>query len=160
MKKIKRIKPNSAILAFSNELHASDALQELLVLQFRGKAPVAPTNRQLYPQKLTEDLLEIEITCREFSSTPINFDSDKPVQITDHLTHGLVNLRSRISSVIEAVDQLEHFADQLASQNPRAEMSRMLTLMEDYEKSGDMEGARQIVFQLLGKDYMKSNNDE
>ena len=67
---------------------------------------------------------------------------------------------SRISSVIEAVDQLEHFADQLASQNPRAEMSRMLTLMEDYEKSGDMESARQIVFQLLGKDYMKSNNDE
>ena len=56
--------------------------------------------------------------------------------------------------------RLEHFADQLASQNPRAEMSRMLTLMEDYEKSGDMEGARQIVFQLLGKDYMKSNNDE
>ena len=27
---------------------------------------------------------------QEFSSTPINFDSDKPVQGTDHLTHGLV----------------------------------------------------------------------
>ena len=157
---LRRIKPNSAILAFPNELHAMDALIKLFFLHLTDEAPVAPTNRSYYPQKLSADLLEIDIICREFSSTPINFDSEKPVQITDHLTHGLVNLRSRISSVIEAVDQLGHFADELAALNPRAEMSRMLTLMEDYEKSGDMEAAVQIMSQLLEKDYMEPDNGE
>ncbi len=151
LKALRKLKPNSAILAFSNELYAEDAFRTFFILQVNEEIPTTSANRSFARAKLTEDFLEIDVLTSDVGSSPINFDSDKPEQIIDHLKYSLKKIRSEVASLVEVVDQLEYFTDNFAA-GPRTDLYRKLTIMKDLEDKGDIDGAKRIALQLLGRD--------
>ena len=98
LKALRKLKPNSAILAFSNELTALDVWRAFsaLIMNFELFL-TTPGTDSFAKSKLTEDFLEIEVPCSDVGSSPINFDSDKPEQIIEHLKHSLKGFVPKLS---------------------------------------------------------------